>query len=365
MQSRIVRLVVSTFVLTLGFWGYTTPVHSAVLTTPSFNLDAADSSSLSMSDRYKWKDLISGGTTFAVIDNAETITADAIAGGGGSLAVGGYASGAGVASNLVANSGAYPTGDISVMAWVKFSKFSATWNIVASHWFTDASGSGTTPNNDWHFAVKKSGSAYLLNLYTNTSTESFGTYDFTGKLNQWLLVGWTISGTTLQFYVNGKPDGSPVTGVTRPTNAAALLWIGDRRTNCVDCGMYGYIGKFRIWSSALTANQILNDYKNEGAAMGRGTTTTLSLATTPAVYRTQNTITATVAEAGRVTFYERGKVIPGCNRVVAATTSAICRWKPAIQSAANITASYVPTDAGILSSSGAISVPVSLRTTKR
>ena len=351
--------------LTLGFWGYTTPVHSAVLTTPSFNLDAANPASLSMSDRYKWKDLVSGGTTFAVIDDYETITADAIAGGGGSLALGGAGSGAGLTASPTAGSGAYPTGDISVMMWVKFNKFSPIWNIIASHWFTDLAGNGVSPNNDWHFAVKKVSTSYVLDLYTNSSTESTGSFDFTGKINQWFLVGWTISGTTLQFYVNGKPDGAPISNVARPTNSGALLWVGDRRAGSSEYGIYGYVGKFRMWSSALTANQVLNDYKNEGAAMGRGTTTTLSLATTPAIYRTQNTITATVAEAGRVTFFERGKVIPGCNRVVAATTTAICKWKPAIQSAVNLTASYVPTDTGTLSSNGAISVPVSLRTGKR
>jgi hypothetical protein len=63
-------------------------------------------------------------------------------------------------------------------------------------------------------------------------------------------------------------------------------------------------------------------------------------------YRTQTTITATVSEAGKVTFYAHGKVIPGCKSratVSSASITATCQWKPSQRNAVPITAKFAPT----------------------
>jgi hypothetical protein len=65
-----------------------------------------------------------------------------------------------------------------------------------------------------------------------------------------------------------------------------------------------------------------------------------------AVYRTPTTITATVSEAGKVTFYAYGKVIPGCKSratVSSAAITATCQWKPSQRNAVPITAKFAPT----------------------
>jgi hypothetical protein len=65
-----------------------------------------------------------------------------------------------------------------------------------------------------------------------------------------------------------------------------------------------------------------------------------------ATYRTPTTITATVSEAGKVTFYALGKVIPGCKSrptVSSAAITATCQWKPSQRSAVPITAKFSPT----------------------
>ena len=65
-----------------------------------------------------------------------------------------------------------------------------------------------------------------------------------------------------------------------------------------------------------------------------------------AVYRTPTTITATVSEAGKVTFYAMGKVIPGCKSratVTSSTITATCSWRPSQRNAVPITAKFSPT----------------------
>jgi hypothetical protein len=64
-----------------------------------------------------------------------------------------------------------------------------------------------------------------------------------------------------------------------------------------------------------------------------------------AVYRTPTTITATVSEAGKVTFYAMGKVIPGCKSratVTSSTISATCTWRPSQRNTVPITAKFSP-----------------------
>ncbi len=63
-------------------------------------------------------------------------------------------------------------------------------------------------------------------------------------------------------------------------------------------------------------------------------------------YRTPTTITATVSEVGKVTFFAMGKVIPGCkskSTVSSSTITATCQWRPSQRNAVPITARFAPT----------------------
>ena len=74
--------------------------------------------------------------------------------------------------------------------------------------------------------------------------------------------------------------------------------------------------------------------------------TGVATAINSAVYRTPTTITATVSEAGNVTFYAMGKVIPGCKSrptVTSSTITATCTWRPSQRNAVPITAKFSPT----------------------
>jgi hypothetical protein len=74
--------------------------------------------------------------------------------------------------------------------------------------------------------------------------------------------------------------------------------------------------------------------------------TAVATAISSATYRTPTTITATVSEAGKVTFYAYGKVIPGCkskSTVSSTSITATCQWRPSQRNAVPITARFAPT----------------------
>lgn len=65
-----------------------------------------------------------------------------------------------------------------------------------------------------------------------------------------------------------------------------------------------------------------------------------------AVYRTSSSVIATVTAAGKVTFYEKGKVISACKNVPtvsSATITATCNWKPTAHGATSVSARFIAT----------------------
>jgi len=74
--------------------------------------------------------------------------------------------------------------------------------------------------------------------------------------------------------------------------------------------------------------------------------TAVANAISSATYRTPTTLTATVSEAGKVTFFAMGKVIPGCkskSTVSSTSITATCQWRPSQRNAVPITARFAPT----------------------
>jgi hypothetical protein len=94
-----------------------------------------------------------------------------------------------------------------------------------------------------------------------------------------------------------------------------------------------------------------------------------SLSATPS-YRTVVTITANVSVASRVTFRAKNVIIAGCKNKVASGSgssfSATCSWRPSVRGTVVVTATAVPINAGISSSSATpISVMVGNRSGNR
>ena len=90
--------------------------------------------------------------------------------------------------------GTNPSGSITAETWIKFSSFNVTWNIFATRWFIDTTGTGTP--SDFHFAVKSNGTNYKLNLFTTSTSDLFGSQ--TIVTNKWYLLAFTINNSTQQ-----------------------------------------------------------------------------------------------------------------------------------------------------------------------
>lgn len=87
---------------------------------------------------------------------------------------------------------------------------------------------------------------------------------------------------------------------------------------------------------------------------------------TQGVYRSPGTITATTTLAGKVTFYERGKLIPGCkNKATNGSLVATCTWKPATRGSVAISATNKPTNTYISNATTSMRVVITPRTSPR
>ena len=83
-------------------------------------------------------------------------------------------------------------------------------------------------------------------------------------------------------------------------------------------------------------------------------------------YRGSGTITATATLAGKVTFYERGKVIPGCKNVSTnGSLVATCTWRPSTRGNVAISATNKPSNSYVSNATSSINVFVTTRTGAR
>jgi hypothetical protein len=258
---------------------------------------------------------------------------------------------------------------MTLMEWVKPTAWNATWNIIASRWFNDLAGNGTASDQDYHFSIKSpDGLAHKLNLYTSSASDMYGSFNF--SLNKWYLVGFTLTaGGNLQFYVNGKADGSVITGAAHTARTTNYLFVGDLRSGCTACAMTGNIGKFRLWNSVLSSAQISADYKNEAADLGYASNLSLSLGTPAPLYRVSNTITASISGptslAGKITFYDNGRVIPGCRSKTVSSSTPTCSWKPNRHGYTKVSARYIPNDSDFVNGVSEATYFVTKRSTLR
>jgi uncharacterized repeat protein (TIGR02059 family) len=107
------------------------------------------------------------------------------------------------------------------------------------------------------------------------------------------------------------------------------------------------------------ASAIQDEAGNDAAAITTTSVTNLSTATsntsaaislnpasTTAIFRTVTTIRVTTNTAGRVDFYQSGKIIPNCRNIATSANVANCSWRPSVQYFTNLTARFRPTGSG-------------------
>jgi hypothetical protein len=81
-----------------------------------------------------------------------------------------------------------------------------------------------------------------------------------------------------------------------------------------------------------------------------------------AVFRTVTSIRVSTNTAGRVDFYQSGKIIPNCRNVATSANVASCSWRPMVQSYVSLTARFRPSGSGFTSTNTA---PLTIHVTKR
>jgi hypothetical protein len=104
------------------------------------------------------------------------------------------------------------------------------------------------------------------------------------------------------------------------------------------------------------ASAIQDEAGNDAASISTVSVTNLSVSTsntsvaislnpvsTTAVFRAVTTIRVTTNTAGRVDFYQYGKIIANCRNIATSTNIANCSWKPSVRNFTNLTARFRPT----------------------
>jgi uncharacterized repeat protein (TIGR02059 family) len=107
------------------------------------------------------------------------------------------------------------------------------------------------------------------------------------------------------------------------------------------------------------ASAIQDEAGNDAASISTVSVTNLSTSTSntsvaislnpvsnTAIFRTVTTIRVTTNTAGRVDFYQYGKIIPNCRNIATSSNIANCSWKPSVRNFTNLTARFRPTNSG-------------------
>ncbi len=189
--------------------------------------------------------------------------------------------------------------------------------------------------------------------------DAFHTYTF--------VMSKTQTDTSQRLYIDGTrinsltfQGGGAATQANKSFGTLNKFEIGTYGTNGNFWGTYNVRG-FRLYYRELLASEVLNNYN---AAF---TPTSINLALTSglntAVYRAQSIIRATVDVDGKVTFYLRGKRIPGCQSIQSSGGIADCKWPPAVRGLQSITA--VVTANGSSKSSAPLLINIGNRSGKR
>ena len=99
----------------------------------------------------------------------------------------------------------------------------------------------------------------VLELFINNQRDDD---NFNGTYNTWNHVVGTVSGTDMKTFVNGSAAGTATFSGSRQTNSYALRLGGIYSAYSTDAyHLDGKMGAARIYSRALSAAEIENNYK--------------------------------------------------------------------------------------------------------
>lgn len=100
-----------------------------------------------------------------------------------------------------------------------------------------------------------------------------------------------------------------------------------------------------------------------GSELGTGTIS-ISNSPSPAIFRTNQSITANTTGEGKATFYQNGKVIQACRKLNVSGSTVTCTWKPSLKGVVRIHSVFTPTGGNSITSN-TVEVIVNSRTSIR
>jgi hypothetical protein len=166
-----------------------------------------------------------------------------------------------VADNALLEPGA---GDFTLEAWVYYSAISGSSRAIMSK--TDGGNSA-----DWSYGLRTS-SAGATYLEVGNGTTSTTSPSYTVTTGQWYhIVGvWTnVAANSLELYVNGASQGSNSHSFASVKNSTRPLFFGSFDGGATFGQWFnGRMGATRMYNSALTGAQVLQNYNADRSTYG-------------------------------------------------------------------------------------------------
>jgi hypothetical protein len=264
----------------------------------------------------------------------------------------------------------------TISFYANFGTNSSNWDRIIDF------GSAAGGSSGYNIEVGRSGvDSSKIFLETWTGGGASNGYCATDPItnNTWAHYAIVLTATQCLTYKNGTLQSTTsYTGL--PSNVARganyigrSWWSGDASSSAVCSISNGTVTFIGGGTCTINANQAGNSNYSAAAQaqQGFGITGNSSLVftiaenATTAIYRQSLGLTATISPTGKVTFYQQGKAIPGCNGLVG-SGAVTCNWKPAQKSTITLTVKFIPTNTSLAArTAGPLLVSVGRRTGTR
>ncbi|MEM4336956.1 MAG: LamG domain-containing protein, partial [Candidatus Woesearchaeota archaeon] len=143
------------------------------------------------------------------------------------------------------------TENITILAWVKTTTTSPSWQFIIEK--------GINDSDNYAFALQRN---QLFFEYANSNYYFFNTTTANINANVWYFVGVSTNRTNLKFYLNGNEIQSY--NLTEPIKPwTGNLWIGRQNKGTSNFYFNGTIDEVMIFDKTLSPQQINAIYKNK------------------------------------------------------------------------------------------------------
>jgi hypothetical protein len=219
-------------------------------------------------------------------------------------------------------------------------------NVVS----TDSAGTPQSGTRQLTITINKASTTITISLPGSASDAALGgAVSITANVSQAGSVNFRLGGTTISgcgtvassggtatcSWTPGALGGASLTAVLTPTDS----------------------NNYESATTSTLSITVVNGVTSLALSLAGGVTQ---------VPKGQNiVITATVDQAGRISFFVDGKRIAGCFNRVVATSSKTCTWKPSVQKQVTISSRLVPTNSAYSTATESMKVWVVRRTGTR